>query len=87
MIDQPSDLTRVLEAKLRDRREFTRLFGSDEERRLLLTPPGTSSPGMLERINRAVKELEAETDAGHRGTSPSARGEPGPPEGLPLPGS
>ena len=55
VIDEPADLTRVLEAKLRDRREFARLFGSDEERRLLLGPLEPAQPGMLERIHRAVK--------------------------------
>jgi general secretion pathway protein D len=59
VIDEPADLVRVLEAKLRDRRDFIRLYGSAQERRLLegpLGPPRTR--GMLERINRAVKEQE-----------------------------
>jgi general secretion pathway protein D len=59
VIDEPADLVRVLEAKLRDRRDFIRLYGSNEEKRVLVGPLGTPrTPGMLERINRAVKERD-----------------------------
>lgn len=56
VIEGPADLARVLETKLRERREFLRHFGTEEERRL--ASAGVSTPGMLERINRAVKEAE-----------------------------
>jgi len=56
VIEGPNDLARVLEDKLRERREFLRHFGSEEERRLAGVMPST--PGMLERINQRVQELE-----------------------------
>ena len=56
VIEGPNDLARVLEDKLRERREFLRAFGTDEERRLAGVM--VSTPGMLERINQAVKEVE-----------------------------
>lgn len=60
VIEGPSDLTQVLEEKLRDRREFIRYFGSEEERLLLArSPGGPPSMGLLARINQAVKEVEA----------------------------
>jgi general secretion pathway protein D len=62
VIDGPRDLARVLESKLRERREFLRHFGTEEERRLA---GGASSPGMLERINRAVKEADDKELARH----------------------
>ena len=92
MIDEPADLTRVLEAKLRDRREFARLYGSDEERAPADRPPGHAErrPGMLERIHRAVKTTEEGEPAAPPPSPPSPRTEaqvdPGA-AGLPLPGS
>jgi general secretion pathway protein D len=80
VIEGPGDLAQVLEGKLRDRREFIRYFGSDEERLLLARSPGApSSPGMLQRINEAVKEVE------EREVADGAEGEPAvTPEPLPL---
>jgi len=75
VIDGPGDLAQVLEGKLRERREFIRYFGTDEERRLLAGSVPT--PGMLERINRAVKEVEEREAA-------QARATPEPPEPLPM---
>jgi hypothetical protein len=58
VIHDPADLTRVLEAKIRNRREFIRLYGTREER-LRIGPLGIPpAPGMLERINRAVRALD-----------------------------
>jgi hypothetical protein len=42
MIHDPADLTRVLEANIRDRREFIRLYGTREER-LRIGPAGDSA--------------------------------------------
>ena len=75
VIDGPGDLAQVLESKLRERREFIQYFGTDEERRLLAG--STSTPGMLERINRAVKEVEAE-ELARQAPEPEA------PDPLPL---
>ena len=59
VIHEPADLARVLEAKIRDRREFIRLYGTREERRLVMGPLGVpQTPGMLERINRALREVD-----------------------------
>jgi general secretion pathway protein D len=90
VIDEPADLTRVLEAKLRDRREFIRLFGSDQERRLLqgpLGPPRTT--GMLERIHRAVQTVDGDTGAPPTPShlTPAGAEAASASQGLPLPGS
>ena len=64
VINEPGELVRVLQAKVRDRRDFLRHFGTDHERRLLEGPlGGAHSVGMLEQINRAVKRLE-DSDTG-----------------------
>jgi general secretion pathway protein D len=93
VIDEPADLTRVLEAKLRDRRELARLYDSDEEQRLRMGPLGMpKTPGMLERIHRAVQTTEeGGPDATPPPASPpspqtEAQVDPGA-TGLPLPGS
>jgi len=75
VIEGPGDLAQVLESKLRERREFIRAFGSEEERRLLVQSAPT--PGMLEQINRAVREAE-ERDVAQQ---PADRATPDP---LPL---
>jgi general secretion pathway protein D len=85
VIHEPADLTRVLEAKVRDRREFVQLYGTEEERRLLLGPLGMpNTPGMLERIHRAVRESEPDADVA---PPPAAAATEAAAEGLPLPGS
>jgi general secretion pathway protein D len=82
VIDDSSDLLRVFEAKLRDRRDFLKHFGSAQERRLLEGPLGVPrTTGMLERINRAVKDDEANVAAVAPPPTPPAA------DGLPLPGS
>ena len=59
VIHDPADLTRVLEAKMRDRREFIRLYGTREERACGSARwASRRRPGMLERINRAVRALD-----------------------------
>jgi general secretion pathway protein D len=83
VIEQPADLMRVLQAKLKDRRDFLRRYGSDPERRLLEGPLGPHSVGMLEEINRAVKTLE-ERD---RDAAPAGAGEDPLATGVALPGS
>jgi general secretion pathway protein D len=55
VIEGPNDLARVLENKLKERREFLRHFGNAEERRLASV--GTTT-GLLEHINKAVREVE-----------------------------
>ena len=58
VIDDPADLTRVLEAKIRDRREFIRLYGTREDR-VRIGPLGVPpTPGMLEWIKRAARALD-----------------------------
>jgi hypothetical protein len=82
VIDDPSDLVRVLAAKVRDRRDFLRHFGSDHERRLLLGPLGLSgSGGMLEQINRATRAPVEEVPP------PASPGAAAALDGVALPGS
>jgi general secretion pathway protein D len=94
VIDGPADLSRVLEAKLRDRRDYLKYFGKEAEQRLLDGPlPRRRSPGMLERINQAARAAADDDDdaappAGAGAAAASAvEPAPGGDAGLPLPGS
>jgi hypothetical protein len=60
VISDMSDLRRVLEKKMKERREFVERFGRQERP----TPESTISyrkkVGMLEEINRVAREVEVE---------------------------
>ena len=63
VISDQADLRRVLEKKLKERREFVERFGKQD----VVNPEATidyrRKRGMLEEINRGVKEIEEEEDA------------------------
>jgi general secretion pathway protein D len=63
VITDQADLRRVLEKKLKERREFVERFGKQD----VVNPEATidyrRKRGMLEEINRGVKEIEEEEDA------------------------
>ncbi|HVZ87647.1 MAG TPA: type II secretion system secretin GspD, partial [Polyangia bacterium] len=60
VITDQSDLRRVLEKKMRERREFVERFGGEERPSLESDIDYRRKRGMLEEINRAAREIEKE---------------------------
>jgi general secretion pathway protein D len=60
VINDQSDLRRVLEKKMKERREFIERFGGQERASLDATIDYRRKRGMLEEINRATREIEGE---------------------------
>ncbi|HSY38783.1 MAG TPA: type II secretion system secretin GspD, partial [Polyangia bacterium] len=60
VISDQSDLRRVLEKKMKERREFVERFGGEERPNLESEVDYRRKRGMLEEINRAAKEIEVE---------------------------
>jgi general secretion pathway protein D len=60
VITDQSDLRRVLEKKMRERREFVERFGGEERPTLESDIDYRRKRGMLEEINRAAREIEKE---------------------------
>jgi general secretion pathway protein D len=60
VINDQSDLRRVLEKKMRERREFVERFGGEDRPGLESNIDYRRKRGMLEEINRAAKEVEKE---------------------------
>jgi general secretion pathway protein D len=60
VINDQSDLRRVLEKKMKERREFVERFGGEERPNLESEVDYRRKRGMLEEINRAAKEIETE---------------------------
>jgi general secretion pathway protein D len=60
VINDQSDLRRVLEKKMKERREFIERFGGQERASLDAAIDYRRKRGMLEEINRASREIEAE---------------------------
>src|SRR3954468_19086334 len=60
VISDQSDLRRVLEKKMRERREFVERFGAQERSNLEVAVDYRRKRGMLEEINRAAREGEGE---------------------------
>jgi general secretion pathway protein D len=63
VISDQSDLRRVLEAKMKERREFVERFGGEKRPEPGSTMDYRRKRGMLEEINRAAREAQAEEDA------------------------
>jgi general secretion pathway protein D len=60
VINDQSDLRRVLEKKMKERREFVERFGGEERPNLESEVDYRRKRGMLEEINRAAREIEVE---------------------------
>jgi general secretion pathway protein D len=60
VINDQSDLRRVLEKKMKERREFVERFGGEERPSLEANIDYRRKRGMLEEINRAASEIEKE---------------------------
>jgi general secretion pathway protein D len=60
VINDQSDLRRVLEKKMKERREFVERFGGEERPNLESEIDYRRKRGMLEEINRAAREIETE---------------------------
>jgi general secretion pathway protein D len=60
VINDQSDLRRVLEKKMRERREFVERFGGEDRPTLESNIDYRRKRGMLEEINRAANEVEKE---------------------------
>jgi len=60
VISDQSDLRRVLEKKMKERREFVERFGGEERPNLESDIDYRRKRGMLEEINRAAREIEVE---------------------------
>jgi general secretion pathway protein D len=60
VITDQSDLRRVLEKKMRERREFVERFGAQERSNLEVSVDYRRKRGMLEEINVAAREVEGE---------------------------
>ena len=60
VINDQSDLRRVLEKKMRERREFVERFGGEDRPGLESNIDYRRKRGMLEEINRAANEVEKE---------------------------
>jgi general secretion pathway protein D len=60
VITDQSDLRRVLEKKMKERREFVERFGGEERPNLESDIDYRRKRGMLEEINRAARDIETE---------------------------
>ncbi|MFL5304696.1 MAG: type II secretion system secretin GspD [Polyangia bacterium] len=78
VINDQSDLRRVLEKKMRERREFVERFGGEERPNIESEIDYRRKRGMLEEINRAVREVAREEDDMDRIQRQQAMDESGP---------
>src|SRR3954454_11351296 len=60
VVNDQSDLRRVLEKKMKERREFVERFGGEERPNLEANIDYRRKRGMLEEINRAARDIEKE---------------------------
>jgi general secretion pathway protein D len=84
VISDQSDLRRVLEKKMKERREFVERFGGQDRNALAGNIDYRRKRGMLEEINRAAREAKREEDEIEAIRIRDAMGENGPLE-LPQP--
>ncbi len=78
VINDQSDLRRVLEKKMHERREFVERFGGEERPNIESEIDYRRKRGMLEEINRAVREVAREEDDMDRIQRQQAMDESGP---------
>jgi hypothetical protein len=84
VINDMSDLRRVLEKKMRERREFVERFGAQERPDPQAQFDYRRKRGMLEEINRVSREIDTEADELQRIRQSQMHDESGPVE---LPGT
>jgi general secretion pathway protein D len=84
VITDQSDLRRVLEKKMKERREFVERFGGQDRSNITGAIDYRRKRGMLEEINRAAREAKREEDEIEAIRIRDAMGENGPLE-LPQP--
>ncbi|HTA19922.1 MAG TPA: type II secretion system secretin GspD [Polyangia bacterium] len=89
VVNDQSDLRRVLEKKIKERREFVERFGGEDRHNLEGVEDYRRKRGMLEEINRAAKEIQVEEDEIDQLRIQQATDESGPlePQPMPKPGS
>jgi general secretion pathway protein D len=88
VVNDQSDLRRVLEKKMKERREFVERFGGEDRHELDTVADYRRKRGMLEEINRAAKEVQTEEDEIQQIRDMQAMDESGPlePALVPKPG-
>ena len=88
VINDQSDLRRVLDKKMKERREFVERFGGEDRHELDTVADYRRKRGMLEEINRAAREVELEEEEIQMIRNQQALDESGPlePALLPKPG-
>ena len=88
VVNDQSDLRRVLEKKMKERREFVERFGGEDRHELDTVADYRRKRGMLEEINRAAREVQLEEDEIEQIRIQQATDESGPlePAMLPKPG-
>src|SRR5450432_162801 len=85
VINDQSDLRRVLEKKMKERREFVERFGGEDRHELDTVADYRRKRGMLEEINRAAREIQKEEDDIEQIRISQALDESGPLEPQPGP--
>jgi general secretion pathway protein D len=86
VIADQSDLRRVLEKKMKERREFIERFGGEERPDIESEKVYRHKVGMLEEINRAAREIEMEEADEEKARERMMMDESGPIELGPIPG-
>jgi general secretion pathway protein D len=90
VIADQSDLRRVLEKKMKERREFVERFGGEDRPNPEAQIDYRRKRGMLEEINRAAREVESEEDEMQKLRERDSEDEQGPvelPPGYRPPGT
>jgi general secretion pathway protein D len=89
VVNDQSDLRRVLDKKMKERREFVERFGGEDRHELDQVADYRRKRGMLEEINRAAKEIQLEEDEIEAIRIQQATDESGPlePSMMPKPGA
>ena len=85
VVSDQSDLRRVLEKKIKERREFVERFGGEDRHELDNVADYRRKRGMLEEINRAGHEIQLEEDEIEQIRIQQATDESGPLEPTPMP--
>jgi general secretion pathway protein D len=88
VVNDQSDLRRVLEKKMKERREFVERFGGEDRHELDTVADYRRKRGMLEEVNRAAREVQLEEDEIDQIRIQQATDESGPlePSLVPKPG-